>query len=240
MISVVLFGIVIFFAMFVQGLTGFGGPLLAMPFGIVLLGIQTARPTLTILACLAASLVAVPRYKDINVKKFLIMTAVMLAGVIAGDLILNNFSLKPLLILYAVVVMIIGFKRLLVSQKKALPVPLQYGALGIAGIMQGMFISGGSFLVLYAVEKIKNKDEFRATVSAVWVPLNVYLIIKYLCTGVFTVPEIKLTALMIIPEVIGIWLAGRLVGKLNQDTFLKITYAILALSGIVLLINSLI
>ena len=235
-----LFVILIFCATFIQSLTGFGGPLLAMPLGIVLIGINTAKPVISMMAWIAAFLVAAPRYKDINWKKLLIMTSIMMVGVIVGDLFFDSVpSLTPLLIFYALVVFVIGGKRLLFPNSWTLTVPAQYGALGIAGIMQGLFISGGSFLVLYAVEQIREKNEFRATVSAVWVPLNTYLLIKYAVSGAFTASVLHLSSLIILPELAAIWLAGRLAKRLNQATFLKITYAVLAVSGIVLLINSL-
>ena len=239
MLVFIAFLLLIFGAMFVQSLTGFGGPLLAMPIAIVLVGVENARPTVTVAAIIAGALVAIPRYKDINWKKLLIMTSVMMAGVIAGDLLLGVLNITWLLVFYGIVVLVIGGKRLLFPKSPTLPVPGQYCALGAAGIMQGMFTSGGSFLVLYAVEQIKEKKEFRATVSAVWVPLNVYLLTKFACTGVFTAESLKLSAAMIIPELAAIWLAGRLVNKLNQATFLRITYITLTVSGVVLIINSL-
>lgn len=240
MLVFIAFLVLIFCSMFVQSLTGFGGPLLAMPIAIMLVGVENARPVVTVAAIIAATLVAVPRYRDINWKKLFIMSAVMMAGVIAGDLMLGMFNITWLLVFYGIVVLLIGGKRLLFPRSMTLPPAGQYCALGAAGIMQGMFTSGGSFLVLYAVEQIKEKREFRATVSAVWIPLNIYLLTKFAFTGVFTAESLKLSAAMILPELVAIWLAGRLADRLNQYTFLRITYAILTVSGVILIINSLV
>lgn len=233
----IIFILLIVFAMFVQSLTGFGGALVAMPISIMLLGVDVSRPSIMILTTITALCVAIPNYRDINWKKLAIMTIVMLAGVIAGDFFFSTVSAKPLLIVYGIIVFLIGLKKLLLPNILKIPVWGQYAALCAAGIMQGLFISGGSFLVIYAVEQLKNKKEFRATVSAVWVPLNIYLAIKYAVCGIFTIPVLKITAFAVIPELIAIWAAGRIANKLKQETFLKITYIILIMSGVALAAN---
>ena len=38
----------------------------------------------------------------------------------------------------------------------------------LAGIIHGMFVSGGALLVVYASGALPRKEEFRATMAAVW------------------------------------------------------------------------
>ena len=38
-----------------------------------------------------------------------------------------------------------------------------------AGMIHGMFVSGGALLVVYATLVLKDKEEFRATVALIWV-----------------------------------------------------------------------
>lgn len=49
-LTAVLFGLIVLATHFIQGITGFGSAVLAMPFCILLTGIDTARPVLTVLA----------------------------------------------------------------------------------------------------------------------------------------------------------------------------------------------
>ncbi len=233
-----LFTIVIFISMFIQAVTGFGGPLLAMPLAIVISGVTLSKPVVTICAWIAGALVAVPMWKEINWKEMWKMTGIMLIGVIAGMWVFETVNMSFLLILYAVVVFGIGVKKMFFPSNGNLPKSIQYTCLGAAGIMQGLFISGGSFLVVYALERLKEKSEFRATLSAVWTLLNTYIIATYVFNGILTPPVLKLTGIVIIPELIAIFLAGKFTKKLNQTMFLKVTYAILIVSGIVLFINS--
>lgn len=235
----ILFTIVIFISMFVQAVTGFGGPLLAMPLAIVISGVTLAKPVVTICAWVAGALVAIPMWKDINWKEMWKMTVIMLFGVIAGMWAFDTVNMNFLLILYAVVVFGIGVKKMFFPSKGDLPNTIQYTCLGLAGIMQGLFISGGSFLVVYALERLKEKSEFRATLSMVWTLLNTYILTTYYFNGIYTAPVLKLAGIVIIPELIAIFLASKFTKRLNQLMFLKMTYAILIVSGIVLFINSL-
>ena len=82
-----LFLLVIFSTNLIQGITGFAGTVLAMPFVILLYGIDVAKPSLTILALLAGLLIAVRGYKDIVWKEFFKILILMFIGLFAGELI---------------------------------------------------------------------------------------------------------------------------------------------------------
>ncbi|MFR2965226.1 MAG: hypothetical protein ACLTK0_01840 [Anaerovoracaceae bacterium] len=65
-----LFLLIIFSTNLIQGITGFAGTVLAMPFAIMIYGIDVAKPSLTILALLAGLLIAVRGYRHIVWKEF--------------------------------------------------------------------------------------------------------------------------------------------------------------------------
>ena len=71
----------------------------------------------------------------------------------------------------------IALKKLFVRREFELPKALLYLCLPAAGLVHGMFLSGGSFLIVYAVWALPDKERFRSTLSAVWVVLNSLLLI---------------------------------------------------------------
>ena len=83
------------------------------------------------------------------------MTAVMLVGVVGGVLVTGKIQLNFLLIAYAIVILLIGGRKLFFPAKKEPSRVLQGLSLAIAGIMQGLFVSGGSFLAVYSVAQLK-------------------------------------------------------------------------------------
>ena len=227
------------FGVFVQALAGFGGPLIAMPFGIMLLGIGITKPVMTIVAWLTGVLVVATEYRYINRRELLKMVLVMVVGVLAGIWVSGKIQMKFLMILYALVVAGIGVRKLFFPAKTQPPRAIQNTALAIAGIMQGLFVSGGSFLAVYSVAQLPEKKEFRATVNAVWAVINTIMIATFWMNGDLTGDVLKMSGICVVPTLIAIWLGGVLTRKVKQETFLKIIYLILIVSGIVLLCTNL-
>lgn len=235
----VLFILVLMFGVFVQATVGFGGTLLAMPLGIMLVGLDLCKPVMTFVAWITGVIVLVTDYKYINWRELLKMTGVMLIGVVGGVLVTGKIQLNWLLIVYAVIVAAVGIKKLFFPSKKEPSKAVQNIALAVAGVMQGLFVSGGSFLAVYSVAQLKDKREFRATNNAVWALLNIIMIVTMSLDGAVTKDVLKFSAIAIVPTLIAVWLGGVFTKKIKQSTFLKVIYIILIVSGIVLLITNL-
>ena len=235
----IVFVLVAAFAVFIQVVAGFGGTLISMPFGIMLVGVAISKPVLTIVAWLTGLIMAISGWKHIDFKELAKMTIVMLIGVFLGIWLFSSVSMNYLVILYAIVVLLIGLKKFFKDSSKPLPAALQWGSLGIAGLMQGLFVSGGSFLVVYATSQIKDKQVFRSTVNAVWAILNTVLIVSYFVEGMLSADVWKITGLCLIPTLGAFYLAEVVARKIKQKLFLKIAYPLLIVSGGVLLITNL-
>ncbi len=235
----ILFILIAMAAIFIQALVGFGGTLLAMPLGIMAVGIALAKPVMTVVAWIAAVAIVVMDFRYIDWRELLKMTGVMLVGVLGGLWISGKVQLQFLLIVYALVVMGIGIKKMFFPAKRP-PSPLiKNGSLAIAGIMQGLFVSGGSFLAVYSVAQISEKRVFRATVNAVWAVINIFMIVSYWINGALTRPVLILSAESVVPTLVAVWLGAVCSERVNQKMFLKIIYIILIASGAVLLVTNL-
>lgn len=234
-----LFVLVVMFGVFVQSLVGFGGTLLSMPLGIMLLGLNTTKPIITFGGWITGVIVLIAEYKHINWKEFAKMTGVMLLGVLGGIWATGKVQLNFLLIIYGLIVAGIGAKKLFLPSVREASPTIQNICLAIAGLMQGFFVSGGSFLVVYAVARIKEKQEFRATVNAVWAFLNIIMVATFALNGSLTREVMTMGAICIVPILVAIWLGGLLTKKVNQATFLKAIYIVLIVSGLVLLVTNL-
>ena len=235
----VLFFLVILFGVFVQALVGFGGTLITMPLGILLMGPDVTKPVMTFVAWITGVAVLITDYKYINWKELGKMIAVMLPCVLAGLWVMGKVQMNFLLIIYGVVIVAIGVKKLFFPARRTPSLTAQNVSLGLAGIMQGLFVSGGSFLAVYAVERLPEKREFRATVNAVWAILNIVMIITYFTGGKVDRQVLTMGAIATVPTLAGIWLGGVFAKRVRQQTFLKLIYLILIVSGAVLLFSNL-
>ena len=233
-----LFFLVILFGVFLQASVGFG-TVVTMPLGILLMGLDVTKPVVNFVALLTGLTVLITEYRYINWRELLKMSAVMMLGILAALWIAGTVKMSFLLILYGAVVIGIGVKKLFFPAKKPTSKAVQNTALAIAGIMQGLFVSGGSFLAVYAVDRLPDKREFRATTNALWAILNTAMLIIYFTGGQADKKVLVMGAIAIIPMILGTWLGGVFASRIKQDTFLKLVYVILIASGIVLLVSNL-
>ena len=86
---------------------------------------------------------ALPNWRGVNRREWLKMSGVMLVFLAAGLWLFKSVTLSFLQVLYGLVVMAIGAKKLLLPGRGKPPRWTMYLCIGLAGIMQGLFVSGG-------------------------------------------------------------------------------------------------
>ncbi len=239
MIQDVIFIIIIFLSNIIQTVPGFAGTVLAMPLSIELVGENTAKPVLNVVAMIVCLYIFIAHYKDIDWKHFLTIFLFVGLGFASGFLIeMIPMEHKILLYVYAssIIVIAIAFFFLDFS-KVSLPKWLMLLFLFLGGIMHKLFVSGGPFVVVYAIHEIKDKNAFRATLSPLWLILNSILFTSHYLSGYFVSHTLILLAIGA-----GVTLASLLLGaiiapKLSKNLFMKITCVLLLLSGVTLLMQ---
>lgn len=246
MIRTVLFLLVIFAANIMQGITGFAGTILAMSPGLLLVGYNVAKPVLNVLTILSGGYVFLGNVKHVNWKELGKIVAWMTAGILAGSYIHSLFAgqeavLQKFLGVFVVFLALQGFYKTFRAAKGAAEPPRESPAavllLPAAGIVHGIFVSGGPLLVSYLTRKNLDKVTFRATVSTVWVFLNTIVLIDDIRTGLWN-PSLLKVQLVSIPFLLaGMVVGGKLYAKMSQELFMKISYVLLLISGISLLVK---
>jgi len=234
----VLFVLIQVIANIVQAVTGFAGGPIAIPPSMALVGVENAKASITLILLIVTAIVTVQNIKYINVKKLGIMLAFMIIGMIPGVWLFDILPTKILMIIYGTIVVLIGIKKLVSRNSKDLKAPWNYIALFFAGLMQGMFTSGGPFIALYATSAIKDKKEFRATVTPVWTVLNIFLVYKMWASGFYTGYVMKITGYSLIPVFGAILIGNKINHKIDQKAFLKLVYVLLIVSGATLLFTA--
>lgn len=160
----------------------------------------------------------------------------MLVGMFAGVQICRVVESEDILLtVYGIVIVAVALKNLCIhSERKFSPVILGIILL-LAGIIHGMFVSGGALLVIYATQVLKDKEEFRATVAPVWVVLNSCLMFTQMRAGLIGQADVRLILISIMPLLVATWIGKKLVKKVSQKVFLNLTYILLLISGISLI-----
>lgn len=219
----------------IQVITGFAGAMLAMPMSIRLIGLEPAKAILNIVTMASCVYVVLCRWRSIDLRELFKMLGFMGVGLVIGVRLLDILALDILLRGYGALIVLIALKKLFIRREFHLPKFLIYACLPASGLIHGMFLSGGSFLIVYAVSALPDKERFRSTVSAVWVVLNSFLLVSHLRAGYF-VPHVRnLLLFSCVPFLAAVWIGNRLVSKISSERFLFLTYVLLLASGLLVL-----
>lgn len=231
----IIFWAAFFVAYTLNAITGFAGNIIAMPVGMQTLGIQESIASLNVAGFLACGLLAIQGFKYIDWRQLARILAVMIVFMIVGIWLDTIVSLDILKKIFAIFVLIVGLKNLIFPQRKSVPEWLLWVALALAGILQGMFVCGGAMLVIYATQKLPEKDQFRATLSMNWFILNVLYSLYSWHDGYMTA-DVGVVILGCIPLMIAATLVGGYINKrMSQEAFLKFTYVMLTVIGVIML-----
>ena len=113
----ILFFFFFFTANVIQAITGFAGTLLAMPLSMMLIGVHEAKVILNIMAVLSCLILASKSRKHIQPKILLNIIAWMAVGMVFGIWIFEHLSLNILLPFYAIMIILIALKKLLIKNE---------------------------------------------------------------------------------------------------------------------------
>ena len=240
-----LFYLTILLTHIIQGVTGFAGTLLAMPFSIMLVGVGTAVPVLNGLGLASGIYVFLGNRDKVvwkEIKQVLIyMIPFMLLGVFIRESLMGNERI--LYYILGVIVLIFAFKGIAElffvpqdTEKTSAPAFMRV-ILILSGIVHGMFVCGGPLLVVYMADKLKDKGEFRATISTVWMILNGILQAVQIASGDWTQDRLIILLIALPVLFLSMFIGSILYKRMSQRVFMIITYVLLVISGISLFIK---
>lgn len=245
-----LFFAVVFLSNIIQGITGFAGTILAMPPSLMLVGYGTAKPVLNVLGLLAGVYVFVEHRRAVEWKEVGKIVLVMAAGIVCGIFLepLLAAHQRALYIALGVFVLLLALEGLYAEffpDRMRLPSNRITEALllVVAGLVHGIFVSGGPILVGYLARRIHDKVSSRATISTVWCVLNSIILVDDIRNGLWSgsaagqlpLPEVLLISLPFLLG--GMFLGSLLHKKMSLKVFMTITYILLLISGCLLLVN---
>lgn len=241
MSQILLSGVIVLFSFTLEVITGFGGTVTAVSFITALLGMHTGVVILTVIAMIPQLSVVIRNRKKIDWKSYLIIVGLMFPFLFAGralQSLVDTAILKRILACFIIAVSVFRLVQFFMSRKEQ-PARVKwysYLALAGAGVIHGMFSSGGPLAIIYASSAIRDKDSFRSTMCLLWVTLNTVLTVSYAIDGSITVDILK-TILYLIPFVIAGIIAGNLIVKrVDNKVFAVIVYSCLLVTGIFMLI----
>jgi len=230
----IVFGmIVILFSAFIQGLTGFGMSIVAMPFLLRIMPLKEIVPVIIVLALFTNIYFLISFRKSIRFRKFVLLTAASLLFLPLGAYSLKHLNPDYLKLIFGILVT--GFSLLLIL-KKTFPIRHEKSGYAITGALSG-FLNGslslsGPPVVLFLSMQGTAKDTFRANITVYFMILNFVTMLVFLGNGLLNVVVFEKTLYFMAALIIGVFAGMMAFKKLKEEVFKRVVLMLLLLSGV--------
>lgn len=230
--------IIVFFANLVEACAGFGATILALIFGAQFFAIEDLIPILVPLNLLLSLVIVVRYFRDIDRKTLLTrILPITGIGMPIGMAIFQAAPSKILKAAFGVIVVILGLFELtqtaLKKKNSARPLPKWQGILFLfaGGVMQGLYASGGPFVVYFASREIPEKAKFRTTLALLWLILNLVLTATLVFSEKLTRYTLQYSLYLLPAVLLGTFVGIQVHNRVSETTFRKLIYALLVIAG---------
>ena len=224
----------------IKGLVGFGNPVLTAPLLSLALDNSVISPSGLLIDGPTNAWISWRNRRSIEWKMILPLTASCLLGVIPGTMLLKLSLPWVIKAILGVFVTAIGIEMATRGQRKAAVgrPGFQYVVAFISGIFAGLY--GINLLIVAYLERTsRDHSAFKGSMCILFLAENIFRLVMYLVTGIFTVESLWVTLFTIPGAVLGLWIGTRLESRISEKNANRAVILLFLLSGISILCKSL-
>ncbi len=230
--------IIIFLAVLLKAVLGFGEALIAMPLLTLIMGLQTAAPLVGLMAAIITSFIALSQWRHVAFKETWRLVLAAAVGIPAGLVLLKIAPAQWMTHGLGVLLIIYGVYTLFTPNWKGLRHPAWVYIFGFAaGVLGSAYNTSGPPVVIYATTRGWSPQQFRATLQSCFFPMSLMIIISHGLSGLWT-PTVLLLFILILPVIIIAFAIGNYASQfIPVEQFARLVRVGLCLLGIMLLIR---
>jgi len=222
---------------FVQGMTGFGSALVAMPLLSLWIDVKSAVPLCTLNSLVITSFLALRMKNHLDREKILPLCLAAIPGMIVGVTLLKKVSsegisigLGSLLIAYSCYGLLVRIR-----QRKLHP-GWSYLAGFSTGAISAAFSSGGPPVIIYASMSDWNKDVIKATLTGFFLFTSVMSASAHAVSGLTTTSVLSLFIYSAPSVFVGTMLGSHYYGRIEKQVYLRVILLFLIIMGIMMIV----
>jgi len=217
---------------FLQGLTGFGFVLIALPLLGLFIGIKTIIPLVILLALCISMTLSVQLRSSINLKSIYGLMAATIPGIPLGVYTLKHIPAEMLAIIVGIIMVAFTSYQLLAKPTaKQLGIPSTILAGFVSGVLAGSIGAGGPPVIVYSSLQPWTKDQAKATLAFYFAISGAMVSITHAYTGLITQEVLKLFLISIPALIVGILLGSIAYKKLSDHGYKKLAFIIVFILG---------
>ncbi|BDQ32776.1 sulfite exporter TauE/SafE family protein [Pseudodesulfovibrio portus] len=227
---------IILLAAFLQGLTGFGFALIALPLLGFFIDIKVSVPLMLLLATIISLYLSFRLRKSINLKSTYILMIATLPGIPLGTYALKHFSTQWLSVGIGVLMVVFtSYMLLLKPRQRELGTVVTSLAGFLCGALGSSIGAGGPPVIIYTTLQPWNKDRAKGTLAFYFSFAGLVTIASHAFTGMITGEVLHLYAMSLPSLVTGIWLGTTAYKHLSDHGYRKLAFVLVFLLGCMML-----
>ena len=228
---------IVFGAFLVGGATGFGSSVLTLTLAVHFFPIDFLVPVVVPLNLVLYGYLALRHRREVD-RALLLRRILPLCGLgmPLGWLVFQYSDSEQLKFAFGLFVLSLALFEIARTLRRAAPVgrtSAPGGPLWLlgGGVVMGLWVSGGPLIVYWTSYALRDKGPFRATLSALWLLLNLVLLVAHLASGRIDLDTARVSALMLPALIVGAAIGEMLHGRLGERSFHVLVYLVLASAG---------
>jgi uncharacterized membrane protein YfcA len=233
-IEIIIFS-VIFFAMFIEGIIGFGSALISVPLLIQLVGIKTAPPTFALMA-LVNNIVMLVHYRaHWNFQSIWRILAASLPAIPLGIVLARVVPEKLAMVLLGGIV--IAYALYALFSPRIPQVSERWGFLAgfTSGITHGAYTIAGPPLVIFGNARRWEPQEFKGNLQTIFFINGILIVAAHFVNGSITPDVLHYCAIMVVGGFLGLLLGFWMDKYIRPEFFRRAVLILLIFVGLSLI-----
>lgn len=225
----------------VQTMMGFGGAIIALAIGANFTSVDLIVGSMLPVSLLLYGTLMIKHYRHLQAKTLLMQVLPMVfVGFALGLLLLPYMNQGALKLVFALLVVLFAGREIWLLTRNGSKHGRNMGRMQAsilqvaAGVVHVLFTTGGPPLVYSLSRMGMDKDAFRVSMCALWLPLNLVLAVAFVINGRINPETLKITACFLPVLPLGVFLGERLHKMVSGYIFKLLVYGLLLVSGLIM------
>lgn len=237
-IDYLLAALIMFAGALLQGITGFGSGLVAVPLLSLLLPLTLITPTLSIVNLLLAGFLYLKLHSYVTIRDWQPLLVAGIGGSLIGTVALAHIQLDWLQRGMAVFVVLVGILLWTGVRFQLPPTPRNQSWIGIlAGFSNGALTLGGPPIVLFLSNQQLAILTFRATLTVFFLALATTNVLSFTLQGRYTVDMWSWVLVLVVSALVGAWCGHKVSIQLPERWFRHLTLSVVIGAGLLVLLG---
>jgi len=214
--------IVILIGAMIQGLAGFGFSQFAIPLLVMFIISDELIPIMVVLSLFLNLMMIHDLRKDVQVRRIWPLMLGGLFGIPLGTYLLLVADADDIKVLIGALILIFGLAQLFDIRKQLKNERAAMAPVGFAGgVLQGSVSMSGPPVILFFSNQGFTKQEFRASLIAFFLFMNIATLPVYLYAGLLTGPVLTSSMVLLPGMLVGTFVGTRLAHRIEENKFKK-------------------